>query len=60
MPRHNGSSSRGSNFTVIWHQPSRSGKVPGRGLMKRRRAASGMSRDDFAAVLRRTGIRGRN
>lgn len=64
MPRHNGSRQHRTSFggetnwhTSYWHQPSRSGNRPGRRVMRRRQAD--MSREDFAAVLRRSGIRGR-
>lgn len=43
----------------IWDQPSRKGRGRGKGLMKRRRADSHMSKPDFEALLRRLDVRGR-
>lgn len=44
----------------VWHQPSRKGPGGrGRGVMKQRRKDAGMTRDQFAQLLRKLGITGR-
>lgn len=52
--------SRHDRARGVWHQPSKKGPGRGKGVMKRRRADSHMSKDDFEKLLKRLDIRGRS
>jgi hypothetical protein len=53
MPRHD-------RAYGVWSSTRGRGPARGRGVMKRRRQDAGMTRDEFAKLLRRLGVRGRD